>query len=55
MQPCTDATSQSIHRMQKERAHLVRQPCVGINLKEVTLVVYDCGALGGIPIVVHLQ
>lgn len=35
--------------------HLIRQPCIGVYLKEVALVVNDTGPLGGIAVVIHLH
>ena len=36
-------------------AHLIRQPCIGVYLKEVALVVNDTGPLGSIAVVIHLH
>ena len=36
-------------------AHLIRQPCIGVYLKEVALVVNDTGPLSSIAVIIHLH
>ena len=52
---CCAGTAIALLQSHEGTWYLIRQPSIGVNLKEVALVIDDIGPLGSVAVKVHLQ